>query len=115
MVGAVEDVVGRHLYQPAATTLDSLCQIAGSHMVQQVAQLLVVLCLVNGSIGGTVDDAVNLMVVDERTNGFRIGNIQLCHIRIIIGMLGIHLLQQLHLVSQLAVTACNQNVHLFKF
>ena len=65
MVGAIEYVVSTDLYQPAATPLDSLSQIAGSHAVQQVAQLYVALGLVHSGIGSTVDDTVYLVLVHE--------------------------------------------------
>ena len=47
-------------------------------------------------------------------DGLLVGNIQLGHVRIKICVLWVLLLQQLHLVSQLAVAASNQYIHLFK-
>ena len=76
-----------------------------------MAQFLILFRLVNSGIGSTVHDAVNIILAHERLNGLLVGDVQFCHVRIKIGMLGIHLLQQLHFISQLAITARNQYLH----
>ena len=106
MVGTVKHIVGRNLDDPTATLLNSSSQIARGHRIQGCAKFLVLFCLIHSGIGSTVHDTVNLIVTDKSLYCLLIGDIQLCHIRIKIGMLGIQLLQQLHLVSQLAITAC---------
>ena len=111
MLSAVEDIVCRYLDDPAATFLDSGCQIGRRHRVQRRAEFLIVLRLIHCSIGGTVYDTVYFIVCHELFHGLLISDIQFCHIRIKIGMLGIVLLQQLHLVSQLPVATCNQYFH----
>ena len=80
-------------------------------MVQQVGEVSGLLGLVDGSVGGAVDDAVDVVVVDELVDGLAVGDVELGDISIIIGVLGMLLLQPLHLVAQLAVTARNQNIH----
>ena len=114
MICSVEHVVGRNLYHPSSALFDGFSQIFRCCSVKLHAQLLVLLGLVNSSIGGAVHDAVNLVFLNKSVNGFLVCYVQFCHICIKIGMLEILLLQQLHLVSKLAVTACNKYLHLIR-
>ena len=107
MLRTVEHVVGGDLDHPTAPLSDGMRQIGGSLGVQTRTEFLVVLGLVDSSIGGTVHDTVDLVCLDESLDGRLVGDIQLGHIRIKIGVLGILLLQQLHFVSQLAITSGN--------
>ena len=99
VIGTVEHIVGRNLNHPSTTLLDGFGQQSWGGGVQLVAQLLVLLSLVHGCVGGAVHNAVNLVVSYKSVDGFLVGNIQLSHIRIKIGMLLVFLFQQLHLVS----------------
>ena len=92
-----------------------MSQIGRCLGIQQLTQFLVVLCFIDSRISGTVDDAVNSVLRYIGLDGSLIGDVQLSDIRIKIGMLGIFLLQQLHLVTQLTVTACNQYIHYSNF
>ena len=96
---AVEHVVRRDLDEPSSALVDSSGEIGRCNRVQRRTEFLVVLCLIHSRIGGTVHDAVNLIVSHKLFHSSLVSDVQLSHIRIKIGMLGIHLLQQLHLVS----------------
>ena len=87
-------------------------QVGWSLGIQALTERLVVLSLVYRCIGSTVHDTVNLVIFNEFLYGCLVSDVQLGHICIKISMLGILLLQQLHLVSQLAVTARNQYLHI---
>ena len=113
MVGAVKHIVGADLNHPATTAAHGLSQIGRRFRIQAGTEFLIVFSLVDGGVGRTVDDAVNPVVVDKLPDGSTVGNVQFLHIGIIPHMLGILFLQQLHLVSQLAVTARNQYVHYY--
>ena len=114
MICSVEHVVGRYLYHPSAAFFDGFSQIFRCCSVKLHAQLLVLLGLVNSGIGGAVNYTVDLVFLNKSVNGFLVCYVQFCHICIKIGMLEILLLQQLHLVSKLAVTACNKYLHLIR-
>ena len=111
MVGAVEHIVGRHLDDAAPTLGHSGGQIGRSQGVEGGAEFLVALCLVDGGIGGTVHDAVDGIALHEIVNGQLVGDVQFGHVGIEITVLRVLFLEQLHLVAQLAVAACNQNIH----
>jgi uncharacterized YccA/Bax inhibitor family protein len=99
MICAIKHIVGRYLYHPSATLLDGFGQQSWGDGVQFVAQLLVLLGLIYGCVGGSVHNTVNLVVGNKTVNGSLVGNVQLGHIGIKIGMLLVFLFQQLHLVS----------------
>ena len=99
VVSAVEHVVGGDLNHPTATLLYGCGQIARSHMVQQVAQFRILLGLVDSGVGGTIDDAVDAVLLDIRLYGLLVRDVQLSNICVKIGVLGAQFLQQLHLVS----------------
>ena len=88
-----------------------MCQIGRSLSIQQLAESLIVFSLVNSSIGSTIHDTINLVFIDKLLNSPLIGNIQFSHVSIKICMFCMNLLQQLHLVAQLAITARNQYIH----
>ena len=112
MISAVKDIICRNLNEPTASTLNSLGQIGRCCGIEQCTEFYVRLSLVYSSIGGTIDDAVNLMFLDKGLYGFTISDVQFLYIRIKIHMLGMSFLQQLHFVSQLAITSRNQYIHL---
>ena len=99
MISAIEHVIGRNLNHPTATLLYCRSQIAWCIRIQQTTEFLIVFCLINSGIGSTVHDTINMVFIHKSIDGSSVGNIQLCHICIKIGMLGINLLQQLHLIS----------------
>ena len=111
MLGTVEHIVGGDLDHPSPSFANRSSQVGRGLRIQQGTEPFIVLGLVDSRIGSAVDNAVDLVLIDEGLDGLLVGDIQLCHICIKIGMLGIDLLQQLHLVSQLAITARNQNIH----
>ena len=99
MLRAVEHIVCRDLDEPSSALVDSSGEIGRCQRVQRRTEFFVVLRLIHSRIGGTVHDTVNLIVSHKLFHSSLVRDIQLSHIRIKIGMLGIHLLQQLHLVS----------------
>ena len=66
-------------------------------------------------IGKAIDKlmvwSVNLVFSHELLNSLLVGDVQFLHIGIIPSMLGILLLLQLHLISQLTITARYQYIH----
>ena len=112
MLGTIEDIVGGDLDRPTAPFSNGCSQISRGLGIQLRAQFLIILGLVDCRISRAVDDAINGVVLYKRLDGGLVSDIQLCHIRIKIGMLGMTSLQQLHFVSQLAITAGDQYIHL---
>ena len=111
MVCSVENVVGRNLYEPSATALNSLCQQFGCLGIELLAQSHALLCLVYGSEGGTVDDAINLIVGHEAVYRLAVGDVKFSHIGVEELVFGVSGLEQTQLAAQLAVAASNQYVH----
>ena len=99
MIRTIKYVVSRNLYHPTATLADGMSQISRGLRIQFGTEFFIVFSLVDSSIGGTVDDTVNMIIIDKLFDSRLVGDIQLCDIRIIIGVLRILLLQQLHLIS----------------
>ena len=107
VIRAVKHIVCRDLNHPTTTFLHSSSQIARGYRVQFPTEFLIIFRLVNCGIGSTIHDTIYLVILYKFHDGSLVGNIELSHICIKIAMLGILLLQQLHLISQLAVTSCN--------
>ena len=105
MLGAIKDIVSRYLDHPSATSSYRSRQVSWCLRIQAGTEFFVVLGLIDSRIGSAIDYTVNLVFIDEGLDSVLIGDIQLTDIRIKIGMLGVTRLQQLHFVSQLAITA----------
>ena len=112
MLRTIEHVIGADLNHPTTTLRNSSSEIRRSNGVQRSAEFLVVLSLIDSRIGRTVYNTINLMLCYKLVDSQLVGNIQLLHIGVKPLVLRIFLLQQLHLISQLAITACNQYIHL---
>ena len=111
MLRTIKHVIGADLNHPTTTFCNSSSEIRRSNGVQRSAEFLVVLSLIDSRIGRTVYNTINLMLCYKLVDSQLVGNIQLLHIGVKPLVLRIFLLQQLHLISQLAITACNQYVH----
>ena len=113
MVSAIKHIVCGNLDDPSATFLYGCGQITRGHRIQQMTQFLILFCLIDSCICGTINDTIDGIFANECFNSSLVGDIQFCHIRIKIGMLGIGRLQQLYFISKLAITACNQYSHCY--
>ena len=111
MLGSVEHVVGGNLNNPSATLLYGSCQVGWGYGVERSTQLFVALGLVDSSIGGTVHDAVNLVLRHELFYGQKVGDVELFDIGVEPLVLVVLILKQLHLITELSVATCNQYVH----
>ena len=112
MLRTIKHVIGADLNHPTTTLRNSSSEIRRSNGVQRSAEFLVVLSLIDSRIGRTIHNTINLMLCYKLVDSQLVGNIQLLHIGVKPLVLRIFLLQQLHLISQLAITACNQYIHL---
>ena len=111
MMSTVKHIVGRDMHHPSATFLYSSSQISRSMLVEHGTQFFVFLCLIHSGIACTIHDAVNFVGCNELFYCLLITYIQFLHIGIIPLILRVLALQQLHLIAQLAVTACYQYIH----
>jgi len=75
VVGAVEDVVRGDLYHPPATLAHGMRQVGGSLGIEALTERFVVLGLIDGGIGGTVDDSVDVVLRDEGLYGLLVGDV----------------------------------------
>ena len=113
MVRTIEYIVRGNLNHITITLLNRLGEITWSDIVEKVAQRHVFLSLIHRRVSSTVHDAVHLVLLNKPVNRLGIRNVEFLHISEEILMLGILLCEQLHLVAQLPIAACNQYVHTY--
>ena len=111
MSSAVEHVVGGNLDDESAPLVHGMGQKGRRFSIEPLGQCFVRFGFVNGGVGSTVDDAVNLVLINKTLDiGLR-GDVELCHIGIEPLMLTVLWLERAQAGAQLPVAASDENVH----
>ena len=110
---AIEYIVGADLHHPSIALGHGDSQVSRCFGIESSCQSLVAFGLVHGRVGSAVHDAIDFVFFHEPVDGVAVGDVQFVDVGVKPVVLRIILLQHLHFVSQLAVTACNEYVHSF--
>ena len=81
MICAVKHIVGRNMDHPRPSHTCRLAQVPYGIPVDTKAKSFVILRLIHSRIGGTIDDIIDLLLLDKSLYGLSIADVKRIHIR----------------------------------